>query len=141
MARGVPHGQLQAGGADPLTIRWRRDGQPLSDGGRISGATTPTLTITAAAMSDNGNYDALVSNPCATVAPWSSTSVEVDPACYVNCDGSTAPPILNVNDLVCFQAQFAAGHMYANCDHGWTVPILNVNDFVCFMAYFAQGCP
>src|SRR5204863_9693344 len=77
---------IQAGGADPLTIRWRRDGQPLSDGGRISGATTPNLTITAAAMGDNGNYDALASNSCATVAPWSPSSVEVDPACYANCD-------------------------------------------------------
>jgi hypothetical protein len=29
--------------------------------------------------------------------------------CYANCDGSTAAPILNVNDFICFQAQFAAG--------------------------------
>jgi probable HAF family extracellular repeat protein len=30
-------------------------------------------------------------------------------ACYANCDGSTAAPVLNVNDFVCFQARFAGG--------------------------------
>ena len=30
-------------------------------------------------------------------------------ACYANCDNSTTPPILNVNDFICFQAAFAAG--------------------------------
>jgi hypothetical protein len=132
---------VPAGGSAPLSFQWRRDQQPLSDGSRISGATTATLTITDAAMGDNGNYDVIVSNACATTSPWYALSVVVSPACYANCDGSTAPPILTVNDFVCFQAQFAAGHAYANCDHSFTVPILNVNDFVCFMAFFAQGCP
>jgi len=26
-----------------------------------------------------------------------------------NCDQSTAPPVLNVNDFICFQQKFAAG--------------------------------
>lgn len=30
-------------------------------------------------------------------------------SCYSNCDNSTAPPILNVNDFLCFLNQFAAG--------------------------------
>ena len=29
--------------------------------------------------------------------------------CYANCDGSTSPPILNVNDFICFQSRFAQG--------------------------------
>jgi DNA-binding beta-propeller fold protein YncE len=29
--------------------------------------------------------------------------------CYANCDNSTMPPILNVNDFICFQQKFAAG--------------------------------
>jgi hypothetical protein len=62
-------------------------------------------------------------------------------SCYANCDGSTAPPVLNVNDFICFQARFAAGASYANCDGSTAPPILNVNDFVCFQAKFAAGCP
>jgi hypothetical protein len=62
-------------------------------------------------------------------------------ACYANCDGSTSQPILNVNDFICFQSQFAAGNAYANCDQSTTPPVLNVNDFICFQTQFAAGCP
>jgi hypothetical protein len=67
--------------------------------------------------------------------------VAVVPACYANCDASTAPPVLNVNDFLCFQSRFAAGDSYANCDQSTTAPVLNVNDFLCFQAAFAAGCP
>src|SRR5690606_19886289 len=60
--------------------------------------------------------------------------------CDANCDGSTAPPILNVNDFICFQARFAAGDCGANCDGSTAAPVLNVNDFICFQALFAAGC-
>ncbi len=62
------------------------------------------------------------------------------PACYANCDSSTTPPTLNVNDFVCFLNRFAAGDPYANCDASTTPPTLNVNDFVCFLNRFAAGC-
>jgi hypothetical protein len=70
--------------------------------------------------------------------------------CYANCDGSTTPPILNVEDFTCFINQFAAGSQlphaqqlghYANCDQSTTAPVLNVEDFTCFINRFAQGCP
>ena len=60
--------------------------------------------------------------------------------CYANCDGSTTPPVLNVNDFACFGARFAAGDSYANCDGSTTPPTLNINDFVCFLDRFAAGC-
>jgi hypothetical protein len=62
-------------------------------------------------------------------------------ACYANCDGSVQPPVLNVNDFVCFQTRFAAGDSSANCDGSTAPPVLNVSDFVCFQARFAAGCP
>jgi hypothetical protein len=61
--------------------------------------------------------------------------------CYANCDSSTTPPILNVNDFICFQGKFAAGDPTANCDESTTPPVLNVNDFICFQGKFAAGCP
>jgi hypothetical protein len=75
---------------------------------------------------------------------------ECERDCYANCDLSTIPPVLNVNDFVCFQAAFVAasalpysrqvGH-YANCDGSITPPVLNVNDFICFQTRFAAACP
>jgi len=62
-------------------------------------------------------------------------------ACYPNCDGSTVPPILNVNDFICFQQKYAANDPYANCDGSTVAPVLNVNDFICFQQKYAAGCP
>jgi sugar lactone lactonase YvrE len=73
-------------------------------------------------------------NCCGPV--WSFTTT-----CYPNCDGSTAPPVLNVLDFVCFLNRFAAGDTWANCDGSTTAPVLNVLDFVCFTNRFAFGCP
>ena len=52
-----------------------------------------------------------------------------------------SPPLLNVNDFICFQTRFAAGLPYANCDQSTIPPLLNVNDFLCFLSRFAGGCP
>ena len=60
--------------------------------------------------------------------------------CYANCDGSTAVPVLNVNDFICFNNRFAAADPYANCDGSTAAPVLNVNDFTCFLNRYATGC-
>ncbi len=61
--------------------------------------------------------------------------------CYANCDASAAPPVLNVNDFICFLNKFAAGDAYANCDGSTAPPVINVLDYVCFLNRFAAGCP
>jgi hypothetical protein len=71
-------------------------------------------------------------------------------ACYPNCDESTTPPILNVEDFACFLNRFSYATSlphneqlthYANCDGSTTAPVLNVEDFTCFLNRFAAGCP
>jgi hypothetical protein len=42
-----------------LTLQWRRNYQNLTDGGRISGATTNQLHITGAVAADSGLYDCI----------------------------------------------------------------------------------
>jgi WD40 repeat protein len=66
---------------------------------------------------------------------------ECERTCYANCDLSTTPPILNVQDFSCFLNLFAAGSSYTNCDGSTVPPVLNVQDFACFLNRFAQGCP
>ena len=73
---------------------------------------------------------------------FDTITISVLPApCYANCDGSTAAPILNVNDFSCFLNLYAAGSVLANCDASTVAPVLNVNDFSCFLNKFAAGCP
>jgi len=45
-----------------LSYQWKKDGANLSNGGRISGATTATLQITNVEVGDNGGYSCDVSN-------------------------------------------------------------------------------
>jgi PKD repeat protein len=56
--------QVEAAGAGNLTYQWRKNGGALVDDDRISGATTPTLTIAMVAAGDSGMYDVLVTDAC-----------------------------------------------------------------------------
>ena len=96
----------------------------MSNVSRIEFLFAPPGTISNFPVWDSG-----IDNASITVNP---------PDCYTNCDVSTTPPLLNVNDFICFQARFAAGDPYCDCDQN---SALNVNDFVCFLHYFVQGCP
>jgi hypothetical protein len=62
------------------------------------------------------------------------------PNCYANCDASSAPPLLNINDFLCFLNAFARRDPYANCDLSSASPALNVNDFQCVLNAYASGC-
>ena len=53
---------VTASGTQPLIYQWRKDGTNLTDGGRISGATTSTLLISSALEVDSGQYSVLVTN-------------------------------------------------------------------------------
>jgi Zn-dependent metalloprotease len=89
-SQNVVHGQnasfsATAVGQSPLTYQWRQNGASLTDGpspggGVISGATTATLTITAAGPADAGSYDVVVTNPCGSL-PSAAAALTVTPAC------------------------------------------------------------
>lgn len=65
--------------SDPgITYQWKRNGNALSNGGRISGATSPTLTITDVQASDVGSYNVRVVGEC-DVLNSESASLEVTP--------------------------------------------------------------
>ncbi len=51
-----------ASGQEPISYQWRKDGTPLANAGRISGADTDTLTIDATIPDDAGNYDVVVTD-------------------------------------------------------------------------------
>ncbi|MFM1769796.1 MAG: hypothetical protein RJA22_2325 [Verrucomicrobiota bacterium] len=55
-------------GTAPLGYHWQLNGQPLTNGGRFSGATTATLTISAVTAAQEGVYSVLVSNAAGTAS-------------------------------------------------------------------------
>jgi hypothetical protein len=76
-------------------FQWRKNGVALADGGRISGATTPTLQISNVTGSDAASYDVVVSNgagPAYSGAAqlWVSPTITSQPLSRTNVPGTTA---------------------------------------------------
>ncbi len=67
-------------GIPPLTFQWRKNGTDLANTERVSGATTPTLTITNAQTNDAGDYTVLVTNAIGSITSRVATlTVPVTP--------------------------------------------------------------
>lgn len=88
-------------GADAPLLRWHRDGEPLLDGGRVSGATTETLTVMPASIGDAGVYTLVATDGIDTVetagAIAAVRSSDLGPA-DINNDG--AIDAIDVLDLI-----------------------------------------
>src|SRR5260370_18531663 len=73
---------VSASGTLPLTYQWRLYGTNLVNGGNISGATAPNLTIFAAQTNNAGPYTVVISNVVATLtsSPPAQLTVNVPPS-------------------------------------------------------------
>lgn len=58
---------VSATGNGPLSYRWLRDGQPLSDSGRVLGATAAALVVSGVEFTDAGTYSVVVGNALGSV--------------------------------------------------------------------------
>ena len=71
-AGGTAHFTVAATGTG-LSYQWQKDGVILSDGGRVSGATSATLQISGVQAGDAGGYRSVVSNSSGSAASNSAT--------------------------------------------------------------------
>jgi hypothetical protein len=88
---------VTANGTAPFSYQWRRNNNPLSNGGHYAGVTTATLTVSATSALDAGNYDCVVSNACgnmtSNVAALNVNSLDSDGDGTPNCaDGCPNDP-------------------------------------------------
>ena len=89
---------VTAGGLGLLSYQWVKYGTNyLTDGGKISGSTTTTLTISNVLKADQGNFSVIITNVAnGAVASSTATLTVIDPlitsqpACCTNCAGATA---------------------------------------------------
>lgn len=58
---------VTASGSEPLSYQWQLGGMNLANGGRISGATSDVLTITATTTNDAGDYTVSIANPASAL--------------------------------------------------------------------------
>jgi trimeric autotransporter adhesin len=144
-------GELSAGGSFNLSssygfARWTGSEWTVVGGG-VGGAVYAIASYRGESIVGGDFPTVGAAHEAQNLARWGCPP---PPRCYANCDGSTTPPILNVDDFVCFINEFAEAQSlpheqqathYANCDGSTTIPVLNVDDFTCFIAAFATGCP
>lgn len=74
----------------PLSYQWRRNGVNLSNGGAISGATSPTLTINPVNASHAGSYTVRITTACgpAVISNPATLTICVISRLYVDDDAS-----------------------------------------------------
>ncbi|MBL9030507.1 MAG: hypothetical protein JNM80_02200 [Phycisphaerae bacterium] len=134
-------GEFEDAGGAPASNIARWDGQAWSAlGAGVDGAVQALVPFddgSGPRLLVGGWFTRAGGAPSAFLAAWAGCPA----TCYANCDASTAPPVLNVADFVCFLNHFAAEDSRANCDASTAPPVLNVADFVCFLNAFAAGCP
>lgn len=123
--------------------RWRRNGVEISDNLRISGATTPMITIAALSPEDSGQYDCVITN-CSSVASEPATLTvrdAGDPVC-IGCPPCPADYDLDGgvtgSDIAAFFADFEQGLPCADTDLDGGVTGSDIGAF--FTAFEAGGC-
>ncbi|MBL8878866.1 MAG: immunoglobulin domain-containing protein [Phycisphaerales bacterium] len=78
---------MTASGGTPMTYQWRKDGVPLVNNARISGATTNSLRITGVTCSDAGAYTGAALNSCGTDESAAAGLTVTGCVGDLNCDG------------------------------------------------------
>ncbi len=81
--------RAEFGGSPPITYQWYRNGTPLANGGRISGALTNLLTIVDAQTNDIGSYQLVAQNTIlGSTTPSGIATVYVETIPDFNTDGT-----------------------------------------------------
>ncbi|MBL0926755.1 MAG: immunoglobulin domain-containing protein [Phycisphaerales bacterium] len=130
---------VAASGSGTLTFQWRKNGVNVTNGGTISGATSPTLSWTAVTTADSGSYDCVVTNLCGSASSSAATLSVFRIPGDVDGNGSVGS-----NDLSILLASFGKcpgdpGYdARANLDSN---PCIGSNDLSIILANFGQSCP
>ena len=118
---------VTAVGSSTLSYQWRRGGAHLVNGGNISGADTATLTISAAELSDSGEYTVRVSNTAGSVFSQPAT---VTVLCVLASEGESfliQSIAVSTNGDFTLAWESCSGHLYEvqtsdepSASTGWT---------------------
>lgn len=146
---------ISAAGTEPLAYQWRKAGLDLTDDTRISGATTPTLTISPIEFADAADYDCAVSGPCGMTHSAAAALRVAAPGCpnpQPACEQSDIfPPgaadcMIDLSDLGVVLANFEPGVFGKLRAHGDVFPPgvgdgqVDLSDLGQILADFGTDC-
>jgi len=96
---------VNVGGTGPFSYQWRKGTVDLTEGGRISGAQSATLTLSNVVAADAGGYSVVITDPSGSITSRVATLTVRDPVFVLQNLQST---YLNLRDNVAFSV-VAAG--------------------------------
>ncbi len=117
-------------GATPTSYQWFRNNNLLTDSSSVSGANSPTLTISNAQTGDAGLYHCIVGAACGNLTS-DSASLEVCPANF-NCDSA-----VDFFDYLDFVDAFSANNPNADFNYD---EVIDFFDYLDFVDAFSSGC-
>ncbi len=130
-----------AGGGGPYTYSWRARNVLLSNGGRISGADGPVLSVADATAADAGSYECVVSTVCGVVV--SNVITLRVCASDLNCDGQVDDQDFSIFSVAYDILECSSPAMGSNCpadlDRDGAVDDADFGLFL--MAYDRLLCP
>jgi len=121
-----------------LTYQWRRDQTDLSDDGHYAGVQTETLTVAAAALSDQGYYDVWLTDDCGMQLSQSAYVI-VPPPGDVTCDGVVSfadinPFVLALSNPTLYEQLWPQCRLLqADCNGNGMVDFRDINPFVALL--------
>ncbi len=120
-----------AAGEDPISYSWRKNEQPLSNGGRVSGAASATLSIADLEVADSGSYDVVVTGSCGSrTSDAAAVSVFTCPSADYNLDGT-----LSVQDLFDFLGGYFSQNPRADINQSGDFSVQDIFEFL--FSYFS----
>lgn len=127
-----------ASGRAPWSFQWKHEDAPLVDGGRVSGAHSPTLTISFCTAGDAGRYTLEASNDCG-VSEASCDVAVTPPCCPGDADRDGTVAFADVTSILSnFGASYAPGVGPGDADADGAV---NFADVAAVLSNWAALCP
>lgn len=118
--------RVRATGKGPLAYQWRRNGEPLTNTVRVTGADTGTLSFTGLRYLDDAAYDCLVRDACHTVTTRVAT-ITVDPNPPFLLSDTNGPAARQRHAMV-WDARRGVSVLFGGLGSGATVADLYRND-------------
>jgi hypothetical protein len=116
-------------------IEWYHNGVLVSNGGRISGATSTALNITAIDLTDAGNYECLITSSCGTVTSNTVSLTIHEPLAFstqpqdaTGCPGSIVALNVSATGNPINYAWFQDGNPVGTNSPAYTIPAFAATD-------------
>jgi hypothetical protein len=122
-----------AKGGGVIEYQWFKDDAPLVDDGRITGATTDTLSIARFSRADVASYSVRLHNPCGTDT---SLPAPITLRCIADFDGSGSA---SIDDLFIYLNAWFSTPADPRCDVDAAAGV-SIDDLFVFIDIWFAGC-